>query len=499
MGRRECGQMALTEKNIRNIFIYAAPKFISYGLNLITLPILTRLLTPHEFGVIALACLFPAIAVSVFSCGITASAQRYYFEYRHHNDKFISFVFSLQVFLYVSLLASSLGVYFLKDTISGLIMGKRDFGFAVFVTFVAGYLGQIASFYLILYQNMEKAVVHSTFTVLQAFITTAAGLILVWYFKLSYMGIIYGSLLGTCTVCLAMMLHFNRNLRFALNSRILWDNIKYGLQVVPKSFSGFINRFFDKYMLNNILSLSAVGVYNIGQTVGNTMFFLMSTVWSSFQPVCYREVFDKGAESSASVGRLFTIFAYISLFPVLLLILFAQELVYIIAPPSYYEAIDIIIIISGGVATQVFGMYVGVQYAYSKKAYWIFPVTVIGTFANVMANIILIPKLGLIGAGLSTVISTCIVNSILTFIGQKLYRIHYEWRTIAVLYAIIMFAIISVLYLRTIEFNGIYLYLIKLAFVAAFVYTGMKVRLITRDSIGKVSKSLFNYSKVKEA
>ena len=487
--------MALTEKNIRNIFIYAAPKFISYGLNLITLPILTRLLTPHEFGVIVLAWLFPAIAVSVFSCGVTASAQRYYFEYRHHNDKFVSFVFSLQVFLYVSLLASSLGVYFLKDTISGLIMEKRDFGFAVFVTFVAGYFGQIASFYLILYQNMEKAVVHSTFTVLQAFITTAAGLILVWHFKMSYMGIIYGSLLGTCTVCLAMMLHFNRNLRFVFNGIILWDNIKYGLQVVPKSFTGFINRFFDKYMLNNMLSLSAVGVYNIGQTVGNAMFFLMGTVWSSFQPVYYREVFDKGHEGSVSVGRLFTVFSYITLFPVLLLILFAQELVYIIAPPSYYEAIDIIIIVSGGVATQVFGMYVGVQYAYSKKAYWIFPVTVVGTVVNVAANILLIPVFGLIGAGVATMLSTTVTNVILTFIGQKLYRIQYEWKTIASLYALIIVAMLSVLYFRTMNYNIMYFYPIKLIFLSIFVFLVIRARIITRQSMTKVSAALFKFHK----
>lgn len=490
--------MALSEKNIRNIFIYAAPKFISYGLNLITLPILTRLLTPHEFGIIALAWLFPAIAVSVFSCGITASAQRYYFEYRHHNDKFISFVFSLQVFLYVSLLASSLGVYFLKDTISGLIMGKRDFGFAVFVTFVAGYFGQIASFYLILYQNMEKAVVHSTFTVLQAFITTAAGLILVWHFKMSYMGIIYGSLLGACTVCLAMMIHFNRNLRFVFNGIILWDNIKYGLQVMPKSFSGFINRFFDKYMLNNMLSLSAVGVYNIGQTIGNALFFLMSTVWSSFQPVYYGEVFDKGQDGSVSVGRLFTMFAYITLMPILLLILFAQELVYIIAPPSYYDAIDIIIIISGGVATQVFGMYVGVQYAYSKKAYWIFPATVVGTLANVAANIVLIPKLGLIGAAVSTVATYFFINGILTLIGQKLYRIQYEWGTIASLYGTIALAAVFILYLRHIGFNNTGLYLIKLSFIIIFVYVGIQSRLITKQSIEKVRSSLFNFSSKRE-
>jgi O-antigen/teichoic acid export membrane protein len=316
---------------------------------------------------------------------------------------------------------------------------------------------------------------------------------------MSYMGILYGSLFGACTVCLAMMLHFNRNLRFALNSRILWDNIKYGLQVMPKSFSGFINRFFDKYMLNNMLSLSAVGVYNIGQTIGNALFFLMSTVWSSFQPVYYGEVFEKGRDGSVSVGRLFTMFAYITLMPVLLLILFAQELVYIIAPPSYYDAIDIIIIVSGGVATQTFGMYVGVQYAYSKKAYWIFPATVVGTLANVAANIFLIPRFGMIGAGFSAVISTCMVNGILTLIGQKLYRIQYEWQIIATLYAIITSAIVLVLYFRVIEFNGVLAYLFKLTFIALFIFAGIKAKLITRQSIEKVQSALFNFPKRKEA
>ena len=279
----------------------------------------------------------------------------------------------------------------------------------------------------------------------------------------------------------------------------MFENIKYGLQIVPKSFTGFINRFFDKYMLNNMLSLSAVGVYNIGQTVGNAMFFLMAAVWSSFQPVYYREIFDKGKDGSVSAGRIFTIFAYIALTPVLLLILFAQEIIHIIAPVPYYEAIDIIIIVSGGVATQVFGMYVGVQYAYSKKAYWIFPVTVVGTLANVAANIFLIPKFGLIGAGFSTAISTSVINAILTFIGQKLYRIQYDWKIIISLYAIILGAMTSVFYLRFIEFNNIYLYLIKLTFIVLFIFAGIKAKLITRQSIEKVQSALFNFPKREKA
>ena len=491
--------MALTEKNIRNIFIYAIPKFASYGLNLITLPILTRLLTPEDFGVIILAGAFPAIAVSVFTFGVTFGAERYYFEYRKDSEKLSALIFSSQLFLYLSLIVSSVPVFILKEFISKIIIGDSKYGFAVFTIFISAYFNQIITFYLRLYQNMEKAVTHSVFTITQAVVSIASSLLLVWYFKMSYMGMIYGSFTGAFVVCLAILFHFNKNSKIVFNGRILLENIKYGLQVVPKSFTGFINRFFDKYMLNNMLSLSVVGIFNIGQTIGNTMFFIMGTVWSSFQPVYYREVFDKGKEGSASVGRLFTIFAYVSLTPVLLLILFAQEIVYIIAPVPYYEAIDIIIIVSGGVATQVFGIYVGVQYAYSKKAYWIFPVTVVGTLANVAANIFLIPKFGLIGAGFSTAISTSVINAILTFIGQKLYRIQYDWKIIISLYAIILGAMTSVFYLRFIEFNNIYLYLIKLTFIVLFIFAGIKAKLITRQSIEKVQSALFNFPKRKEA
>ena len=478
--------MALSEKNIRNIFIYAIPKFASYGLNLITLPILTRLLTPEDFGVIILAGAFPLIAVSVFTFGVTFGAERYYFEYRKDSEKLSALIFSSQVFLYLSLIVSSVPVFILKEFISRIIIGDSSYGLAVFAVFISVYFNQIITFYLRLYQNMEKAVTHSVFTITQAVVSVASSLLLVWYFKMSYMGMIYGSLTGAFVVCLAMLVHFNKNSKIMFSGGILLENIKYGLQVMPKSFTGFINRFFDKYMLNNMLSLSAVGVFNIGQTIGNTMFFIMSTVWSSFQPVYYREVFDKGKDGSVQVGRIFTIFSYLTLMPVLLLILFAQEVVHIVAPAPYYEAIDIIIIISAGVAMQTFGMFVGV------------PITVVGALVNVISNIIFIPKFGLIGAGISVNIGYFAMYSISTFIGQKLYKIQYEWKTIVQLYAIIGGATISILSLRAIEFSNLWCYMVKIVFILFFFFVGMNAQIINRHSLEKVFKALFGCSRLKE-
>lgn len=465
---------------------------MGYGLNLLTLPIFTRLLKPEDYGIIALALAFPAIAASIFTVGLPGSVQRYYFEYRTDKIKLDALIFSSQLFLYISFFISTFIVYSFKDMISKLIMGNETYGPAVFITYIASYLGQIINFYMVLYQNMERATVFSMFTVAQTIITTLISLMLVWRFNMSYMGMIYGSLAGTLLVCIATFIHFNRSSKIKFSGKILLENIKYGLQVMPKSFTGFINKFFDKYMLNNMLSLSAVGIYNIGQTVGNVLFVLMSTVWSSFQPVYYREVFDKGNDGSGSVGRIFTIFSYITLLPVLLLILFAQEVIHIIAPASYYGAIDLIIIVSCGVATQVFGMYSGVQYAYSKKAYLIFPITIMGTIANVAANILLIPRFGLIGAGLSTVTTLFITNGLLIIIGQKVYKIRYEWGIMSSLFAIIGSAAIASLYIRTIELNNYYLYSIKSFFICLFVLVGIITKLITRQSMVKILTSLFN-------
>lgn len=482
--------MALTEKNIRNIFIYALPKFVGYGLSLMTLPILTRLLAPEDFGVVILALLFPTIAVSIITCGVTPATQRYYFEYRSDQKKLNALFFSSQVFLYFFLFLSSVVVFFFKDIISQLTIQNDKYGMAVFVTFITAYLGQIITFYLYIYQNMEKATVHSVFTLTQAVLTAGASLLFVWYFKMSYMGLIYGPFVGGLTVCLVLLFYFNKNVKAIFSMKILGENIKYGLQVVTKSFTSFVNRFFDKYMLNNMLSLSAVGTYSIGQNIGTSMFYLMNTVWSSFQPVYYREVFDKGQDASASVGRIFTIFSYIALFPLLLLILFAQELVHLIAPPSYYEAINIIIIISAGIATQVFGIYVGVQYAYSKKAFLIFPISVVGSLANVVVNILLIPRLGLVGAGISTVITYFIINGLLTFIGQKLYRIGYEWKTILMILGVVIGATVSILFLKGIVCYSLSLYLMKLGFIGLFIWTGIKAKIVTRDSIRTVISAL---------
>ena len=110
----------------------------------------------------------------------------------------------------------------------------------------------------------------------------------------------------------------------------------------------------------------------------------------------------------------------------------------------YHGLVQIAVVLMLGLASQLFGMFVGVQYAYAKKAYLIFPLTIVGTMINVGANIILIPHWGILGAAWAGVIGGYGLNLLLVFIGQRIYKVTYPWATLFAMHAILWVAVLGV-------------------------------------------------------
>jgi O-antigen/teichoic acid export membrane protein len=133
-----------------------------------------------------------------------------------------------------------------------------------------------------------------------------------------------------------------------------------------------------------------------------------------------------------------------------------------------------------------FGKFTGTQYAYAKKAYLSFPNIIIGTTSNVIANIILIPKFGLMGAASSIIISCVVLNGISLLIGQKLYYIAYEWSSLFFMYLSIFGATFSLLYLQGVGYPAVFIYLLKGVFLAGYILIGYRCRLVTRESVVRV-------------
>lgn len=482
--------MAVSERTIRNVFVYAVPRFVGYLFTLLTLPVLTRLLAPEELGAATLALVTPTVVVSVVTLGISSAAQRFYFEYRDDPAKVDRLVFTAQVWLAGMLVPSAVATWLLKGAIARLAMGDAVYGDAVFVAFLVAYFGEVVNFYQFQYQNVEKAGRHALLQTVRSVFQAFGGLALVWAFGFSYMGVLYGMLAGAVLAAAIGFVDTNRGRVRGIDRAALSENLVYGAQLVPKSFTGYINRFFDKYLLANMLSMSAVGVYNIGQTVGNALNTVMLTVWNAFQPTFYRTVFDDPDAGRREAGRLFTLFAYIVLAPMLLVILFAGEITALVAPPSYSAAAGVIVLVTGALTTQAFGMFVGVQYAYTKKPWAIFPITVAGTLANVGANSFLIPRYGLLGAGLGAMATYLVLNGLLTYVGQRLYPVGYERAPLAGMYAVVVAGVAFAMWVHLTGPAWPLAYAGKLTLAAAYALVGVSASILRKDTVARIAGAL---------
>lgn len=479
--------MSIKTKTLRNVFIYTVPKVAGYFISLITLPIILRKVAPADFGILALITPFAVILAGVFCLGLPIGVDRYYFAYNKTDDKINMLMFSTQIYFYAVLIVSSCVVLAAGSFLAKIFFNESRYGFIVFLLYVSVFINQIVNFYLKIFQNMEHAVTNAVFTMLQSIAGITLSIYFIYRFHVTYMGLIFGNICSGILVCGILIFVFNRQFRVKVfNFRILAESLIYGMQALPKSFTGFINRFFDKYMLNDMISVSAVGIYGIAQNISNAVLLLMNSVWSAFQPPCYNLAFENKDTASARIGRLFTVFSYLTIFPLLMVILFAQEIVYLLAPSSYYPAIDVIIILLAGISTQVFGIYVGVQYAYSKKVYLIFPLTVLGTIINVAVNILLIPKYGIIGAGIATGASLAMLNGLFIIVGQRIYRIMYEWKFLFNIFCIVFLGAFAAIYLRSRPFNIFQAYSVKLIFVLLYIFIGVHSKIITRNFFGRL-------------
>jgi O-antigen/teichoic acid export membrane protein len=168
--------------------------------------------------------------------------------------------------------------------------------------------------------------------------------------------------------------------------------------------------------------------------------------------------------------------------------LFSKEIIFVLAADSYHKAYSIIPLIAVG------SFFMGIYFLpskiffYQKKTYISSLMTVIAAIVNIVMNIILIPRLGIIGAAISTVLSYLIITTIVFYYSQKRYKIHYQLPKI-----IISLVIFIILYLISIILEEKYLTnilhmmtILKILLVVAIYPIFRAFKIITTDDISEI-------------
>lgn len=203
--------------------------------------------------------------------------------------------------------------------------------------------------------------------------------------------------------------------------------LRFGLPLVPHLVFGWILAVADRLFLERMVSLDEVGLYSLGYQIAMIISLLVNAINSAWSPIFY-DTAKSHANAPAMVARVCTLYTAGVSLAAAGLILAAPDLLHLMATPAYFGAAPVVPVVAVAYVFQ--GLYfMSVTALFYVKRTRILPaLTGIAAVVNVSANLLLIPRLGMMGAAWATVLSFGALFIGTNIAAQRVYHIPYEYR-----------------------------------------------------------------------
>lgn len=252
---------------------------------------------------------------------------------------------------------------------------------------------------------------------LGAGLATAAGFVGIWIaHRVSAAAVIMLVAAVTVASGVAALIMLRRRVGLRRpDASLIRESGKYGLVTYVSAAANTVHFKVDQLMLNSMLGTTAVGVYAVSVRWAETVFLLDAAI---FAAAVHRIGMSAETESYSLTRRLFLIQLGISVAAAVGIAILSPLLVTGMYGVAYAGAIVPMLLLLPGVVAWSAGKLLS-QYIVLRrgKGTWALAFSIVGLLANVAINVVLIPRLGLVGAGIASSISygLVIVLTVLAF------------------------------------------------------------------------------------
>jgi len=410
---------------LRHLVVYGIGDAAASLVSFLLLPIYTRYLSPSDYGVITMLLTVEAVTRILFRWGTDSAFMRLYYDCRTDADR-QELATTLILFLTVVnglLLVVGVGgapwlgrVMFGIDSYDGLVR------LVIFNTF-------LSTFHFLpnsLLRIREQSVLFSALTFAKSFGTIVVRLILVVLMGTGVLGVVVADTVVAIVFTVVMARWVVPLLRPLFSVRVLREALHFGLPRLPHALAHQAISVSDRYLMAGFLPLREVGLFGVGSSFGQALKLFLSGFEFAWAP------FYLGSMHRADARQLFSrLGTYLFAAVVLLaagLSAVSSELVRLMTTPEFAQASTVIPWTAIGVVAQACYQVAAIGLNITKHTKY-FPVsTGIAAVVSVMANVILIPRFGFIGAAWANALSYSVLTLLIGYFASRVYPVQYEWR-----------------------------------------------------------------------
>lgn len=200
-------------------------------------------------------------------------------------------------------------------------------------------------------------------------------------------------------------------------------NGKVGLGLLSQSYhfiiSGMMIALYgqmDRVMLKSMVNTEAVGHYSCASTISSFWAFVLVAIIDAAKPVILAKYNENKAAFQRGLIRLYGAIIYLSALATLGLSILSKPLILLMFGAEYLPARGALCILSCGTAFAYLGVARSIWLVPQGKQKFAKYIAACGATGNLILNLLLIPRLGIIGAAIATVATQIFNNFILGFL-----------------------------------------------------------------------------------
>lgn len=177
--------------------------------------------------------------------------------------------------------------------------------------------------------------------------------------------------------------------------------LKYSIAIVPHALAQIVLNSSDRIMIDKICGRADAAYYGVTYSAAMVLNIIMNSINSAVQPWFFDKIRQKDFES---IKKQTNILLIISAALSIGVSLFAPEILKIMAPSSYSNALWVFPSVAGSIFFYSMYLYFSNFESYYEKPVYFSIATTIGAIVNIVLNLIFIPKFGFVVAGYTTLI-----------------------------------------------------------------------------------------------
>ena len=412
---------------IKDSAIYAFGNLTGKFVGLILLPFYLNKLTLTEYGTLgALEATFQVV-IALAGLNLYVAFIRYYHDKELQGRQSSAFFTLLTVITFIAILVNVCCFPF-SATISRFLFDTAEYSRVVRLMWVSAGLELVGNIPASLCRVQSKSLQYTRNIIIRLGVVLVCTLLFIVVFDRKLEGVYEAQIIGGVVYIALFVPYIIKNTVTKFEKEILVKMFHYSLPLFLSSLFGVLLGVADRFSLNFISGAATVGVYWLGLQIANLLkAIFVQPIGLAIPPLMFRMAEKPNARQFYAKLLKYLIFGL--MFPVIVISMFGQEVVKIISiwKPDYWNANTVIPFIAFGILFSMMKDQAIFSLQIVKKTGVVASVIIFVSLLNVGLNILFIPFMGAIGAGLSMLMSQIIYFFAMLHFARRYYPVPYEF------------------------------------------------------------------------